>query len=329
MTVKKARTVSLKIKKLKSAKRRLLITDPRYSKIESELSKCLAGYKGEQRLDYYLSRWTDPGQEFLVLNDLRLSNKDVYFQIDTLILFHSFYLALEAKNMNGILEFDPVFQQLIQTTKRNNVEMKEYYFDPICQVLNQKAQLQQWLKNKKLPDLPGECLVVFTNSNSFVRAISNPNMVERYVTKVIGLTQKMDMLMKRYPKEVISSKDLRKTAGALIKSNEPLQTNPLQKLNIQYEHLQKGVYCSKCERLSFKKFRSIWRCVICNSVSKDTYLNDLEDYFLLVKPTISVSELKDFLGLEHISTARRIVQSSGLEYVGRTNGRQYTLPFSL
>lgn len=328
MTVKKARTVSLKIRKLKSANRRLLVTDPSYSKVESELSKCLAGYKGEQRLDYYVSRWTGPGQEFLVLNDLRLSNKDVHFQIDTLILFHSFYLALEAKNMSGILEFDPVYQQLIQTTKRNNVEMKEYYFDPICQVQNQKAQLQQWLKNKKLPDLPGECLVVLTNSNSFVKAISNPNMVERYVTKGIGLTQKMDMLVKRYSKEVISLKDLRKTAASLIKSNEPLQTNPLQRFNIQYEHLQKGVYCSKCESMSFKRFRSIWRCVICNSVSKDTHMNDLEDYFLLVKPTISVSELKDFLGLDHISTARRMVQSLQLNYVGRTNGRQYTLPFS-
>jgi hypothetical protein len=230
--------------------------------------------------------------------------------------------------MSGILEFDPVFQQLIQTTQRNNVEMKEYYFDPICQVQNQQAQLQKWLKHKRLPDLPGECLVVMTNPNSFVKAISNPSMVERYVTKGIGLTQKMEMLIKRYPKDVMTVKDLRKTAASLIKSNDPLQTSPLQGLNIQYEHLQKGVYCSKCESMSFKRFRSIWKCVICNSISKDTHLNDLEDFFLLVKPTISVSELKDFLGLDHISTARRIVQSLQSNYVGRTKGRQYTLPFS-
>ncbi|MGA5690485.1 nuclease-related domain-containing protein [Cytobacillus pseudoceanisediminis] len=80
----------------------------------------LAGYKGEQAIDFHLSKL--PEKEFLIFHDLRLSSGKHFFQIDTLILNHASALILEVKNYGGTLYFDPDSNQLIHTTSKGEVK---------------------------------------------------------------------------------------------------------------------------------------------------------------------------------------------------------------
>ncbi|MGV3488207.1 MAG: NERD domain-containing protein, partial [Tuberibacillus sp.] len=51
------------------------------------------------------------------------------------------------------------------------------------------------------------------------------------------------------------------------------------------------------------------------------------DYFLLIKPTITVAECCEFLCIESRHIAKRILQSMKLRSTGRTKGRIYHSPW--
>lgn len=72
----------------------------------------MAGYRGEQSLDYYLGFLTN----YFILHDLRLPDRDHHFQLDTLLISPYFILILEVKNISGTLIFDDHFKQLIRVT---------------------------------------------------------------------------------------------------------------------------------------------------------------------------------------------------------------------
>ncbi|WP_078381258.1 nuclease-related domain-containing protein [Sutcliffiella halmapala] len=327
MTIKKCRELPIRVRKLMALKRRLLPNHSKIPAIDSEISRRMAGYNGEKSLDYYLNQWPFPESEYLVFNDLRLPHKDSYFQIDTLILFSCFYLILEVKNMNGMLEFDPAFQQLIQTNLKNNQEIKDYYPCPITQVQNQQVKFEAWLSKNKIPLVTGECQVVITNNKSFIRAISNPKLVGNYVIRNTVLTHRMDALIMRNKKKLWTPKDHRKITSTLLKQNEPVKYNPIEQFDILPEEIQKGVFCPQCEGMKVEKRRARWECSQCNFISLDAYLTSLEDYYLLFKSTITISELQEFFQLNYLSTARNILQSLQLEHFGNTSQRQYILPF--
>ncbi|MFE8701377.1 hypothetical protein ACFYKX_12300 [Cytobacillus sp. FJAT-54145] len=64
----KERKVPIKVEVNKALLRRLASTHPKRKKIETDLGKNLAGYNGEQSLDYHLSFL--PNDEFFILHDL-------------------------------------------------------------------------------------------------------------------------------------------------------------------------------------------------------------------------------------------------------------------
>ncbi|WP_243292865.1 hypothetical protein [Bacillus sp. FJAT-47783] len=53
--IKKERTKPIKLKKLEALIRRLSSTHPKRPLVQKELAKHLAGYRGEQSIDYHLS----------------------------------------------------------------------------------------------------------------------------------------------------------------------------------------------------------------------------------------------------------------------------------
>lgn len=87
----KERSIPEKILILQALLRRLPRNYPKIPQLKGELAKSLAGYKGEQSVNYHLSFL--PEKEFLLLYDLRLFNGNHYFQMDTLILtpYFAFY----------------------------------------------------------------------------------------------------------------------------------------------------------------------------------------------------------------------------------------------
>ncbi|WP_180968208.1 nuclease-related domain-containing protein [Cytobacillus massiliigabonensis] len=110
----KERTIPIKIQKIEALLRRIPKSHWKRAEMEADLAKRWAGFRGEQTLDFPLSKLLE--KDFMIFHGLRLSNGKHFFQIDTLLLTTYFALVLEVKNYTGTLYFDPLLNQLIQTT---------------------------------------------------------------------------------------------------------------------------------------------------------------------------------------------------------------------
>lgn len=134
--------------------------------IERDFAKYNAGFKGELSLDYHLSELIE--EDFHIFHDLRLPrdhDKQLYFQIDTLIVHSQFCVLIEVKNLIGNLYFDHQYDQIIRT--RDGID--ETFSDPINQVELQKDHFANWLILNKFPEIPLHTLVVITNPKSYIR----------------------------------------------------------------------------------------------------------------------------------------------------------------
>ena len=103
------RPIPIRIQKNEVLLRRLPKNHITRAAIESELARRWSGHRGEQAVDFPLSKL--PESDYLIFHGMRLTNGQFYFQIDTLILTAYFALVLEVKNYVGTLYFDPVLNQ--------------------------------------------------------------------------------------------------------------------------------------------------------------------------------------------------------------------------
>ncbi|MFV2047371.1 nuclease-related domain-containing protein [Metabacillus sp. YM-086] len=103
MIVKK-REIPLIILKLQALLERIRPGQIKVPEIKNDLSKRLAGYKGEKAVDYQLSFL--PEDNFYILNDIRLKESGRYFQMDSLLLNRYYLIKLEIKNIAGTIYFD-------------------------------------------------------------------------------------------------------------------------------------------------------------------------------------------------------------------------------
>lgn len=166
MIVKK-RTIPIKILKNYALLRRMPINNPKIAQITSDLAKRMAGYKGEQALDFHLSKLSE--KEYHIFHGLRHTNGKYFFQIDTLILTTRYALILEVKNYSGVLFFDSVCNQLIQTSPAGE---EKGYANPIEQANQQLQELKKWI-NKRNIHLPIEFLVVISKPSTIIKTAPN------------------------------------------------------------------------------------------------------------------------------------------------------------
>ncbi len=181
-------------------KRRIHPKHERYKDFLSELGIKEAGIHGEQALDYYIKLFPEQDPPFRIFHDLRLPYRDTFFQIDTLIVFSSFYLILEVKNYRGIIHIDPKNHQVIQEIEDSPLKSLP---DPILQVNNQSLKLDSWINNIKFPTLPAEKFVILTNPKAIIKVISYPSLVEKYVIRPAVLLGQLDPLLNKHSKVLL------------------------------------------------------------------------------------------------------------------------------
>lgn len=316
----KSRKIPLKIRKLEALLRRLPQAHPKRKVIEEDLAKSAAGYKGEQSLDYYLSFL--PESEYFIFQDLRLFEKNHYFQLDTLILSPSFFLILEVKNISGTLTFDQTFHQLIRTV--NGVE--EVFPDPIQQVRHQQFQFQNWLKSNHCPLVPVDSLVVISNPHTQIKTSGN-SKPQLPVIHSTSLLDKVNRLKEIYKEEILLKKDIRKLCKLLKKHDSPSNPEILERYQISKSDLLTGVLCTRCRAIPMDRKSGKWICPNCSFFSKDAHISALADYSLLVHSAITNEEAREFLHLSSRSIAHHLLMQMNIPYSGTTKGRAYSLSF--
>ncbi|MGC4377355.1 nuclease-related domain-containing protein [Fictibacillus sp. Mic-4] len=317
----KQRKIPIKIKKLEALLRRLPKHHPKRSEIEVDLAKSLAGYKGEQSLDYYLSFL--PADEYFILHDLRLSGGNYYFQLDTFIISSSFLLILEVKNLSGTLQFDQIFHQLLRT----NGEKEEVFPDPVQQVEHQRFQLKKWLENNRFSSIPIEPLVVISNPQAIIKTTSRDSRLLPPVIRNSSLFKTIHQMKEIHQEEKLSKKDIRKLCRLLLKHDIPNNPDMLERYQISEFELIAGVQCPACDAIPMERKRGKWICSHCFTSSKDAHIRALNDYVLLFQSSITNEQMRSFLKLSSPNVANKLLRQMNIPYSGTTKGRAYSLSF--
>ncbi|MFI8686446.1 nuclease-related domain-containing protein [Rossellomorea sp. NPDC077527] len=287
------------------------------SKIEESLLKAWAGYHGECKADRQLSTIDHP--QMLILNDLCIPIGKTFFQIDTLILTKTFILVLEIKNIAGTMEFGSEFDQFSRTYKGEVTGFP----NPISQANRNMLHLSHWFQKKKLPLLPLDYLVVFTNSTSLLTSSNRHRKTVDKAIKVENLVAKYLSIQESYSrsKSVLIQKELKKISNALMKEHLPYSA-----FKEEHDEIIPGVRCSQCNRFNMVRQMRSWYCTACGIFDKVAHQQAIFDYLLLVNPTITNKRAREFLGVESSRVAYKLLNTMKLASEGTGKGRVYSLP---
>ena len=316
--IKKERLYPLSALKLEALLRRLPATHEKRQIIERDLAKILAGYRGEQSLDYHLNFLDDANH--LIFHDIRLPLKEHFFQMDTLILTSRFAFILEVKNLFGSITFDPDFNQLI----RMYLDSEEVFPDPVTQVNNQKFKLTQWLKNHGYT-IPIYTKVVISNPQTIMKSNTNNQHYLKQITRSANIVSAIMKTTDQQSPPILTDKDLKKITRLLLKDHTELYRNDLKRYNLTEAELTPGLYCPNCQHIPLIKKRYKWYCSNCSYADKHAIIHSLFDYYLLLGPTITNSQFRRFFDIISPSASTKILSSLNLSRSGTTKGVVYHL----
>ncbi|MCG1022110.1 nuclease-related domain-containing protein [Sutcliffiella horikoshii] len=265
----------LTIKKLEALLRRIDKNHPKRPQIEQDLAKRLAGYKGEQSMEYHLSFLDE--RKFYILHALRLqSSSNYYFQMDVLLLTSKYFLIIEIKNIIGQVTFENHFAQFIRTL--NGIE--EGFYNPLDQVKKQKLRLDSFIESQKIKRPPIKSLVCFTNPQTIIRSDSRVK-ASQYVMHAHNLFSKLEQLNQQFDSSNFTEKELLKISRKLLKQHCEENVNILERYDINRNEILKGVQCPGCSNIPLNRQSGSWFCEKCNLKSKNAHIATLEDYRLL------------------------------------------------
>ncbi|USK49676.1 NERD domain-containing protein [Bacillus sp. CMF12] len=302
---------------LEALLRRIPEHHPAREKVISEYKKRSAGFKGEERLFYYLS-FLEP-KKYWIFHDLRLSNGSHFFQIDALLLTANFALILEVKNWTGTLIFSPHFQQVIRIQN----DKEEGFPDPLSQARHQTNQFRNWLGLNGFPDIPLEFLVVISHPSTIIKAETDPLQISKRVLHSHHLLSKMNGIENKFPQEKTDSKEIRKLCRTLLKKHNPAQSEILEHFNVSAEEILTGVSCPKCTSLPMIFHWGKWHCPMCLFSSSLAHEAAVQDYFRLIKPSITNSQFRSFTHIPSPYAASRLLSRMNLSFKRNKRHRIY------
>jgi hypothetical protein len=308
--------ISLRIEKLKVLDYRLPYTDLRKVEVMNDYNSRMIGYHGEKSLEFYLEPLIQSA-DFHVFHDIRLKLGDYYFQIDYLILCNKFGLILEVKNRSK----DWCFGPFNQASQLNNGK-KEKTQNPVSQAKLQARKLIRWLKENHCEEFPIHYLFVNANEKSKI-IFEEGNDQKKNICNSEGLYDKIEQIDNFYKEELLTKKDLWKIKNLLLANHTPDDIDILEYFNLSLKNLLPGVQCPKCNCIPMKYHYGVWTCCHCKEKSKTAHIKAIEEYFLLIKPSITNSELRYFLQINSIKIANTILTSLKLPFSGKFKDRVY------
>ena len=308
---------SVRLQKYEALIPRIPLNHPVLPEVQAEYKKWLAGYKGEKSLVFYLSML--PEAKYTIFHDLRLHLGKYFFQIDYIILCSAFALILEVKNRSGEYFFE---KNLNQATITNN-GATERIKNPVTQARLQAAKLNRWLQEHGCGELPILFLFVNANEKATIKLAPGTEPLLRNMCNSEGLLEKVSQIQNQYKEDKLDSKEIKKIRRLLLTNHTPDDPSLLNRFNLTEQNLLTGVQCLSCGYLPMKYQRGTWNCPSCNAASKTAHAKAVNDYFLLIKPSLTNAELRQLLHINSPRTANRLFHSMELPYSGTGRNRVY------
>ncbi|MDP4156928.1 MAG: NERD domain-containing protein [Bacillota bacterium] len=304
-------------------KRRINLFHPTRTEIEEDYQHRMTGYRGEKAISYFLDKLAP--DQFDIIHDLRLPcpNRDDFFQIDKLVLSTLILpVNIEVKNWKCDIHFDKHLDQVIKIYPEKNKRVRAQ--NPVLQAREQAQQLGIWLAQHDFGHIPIEYLFANGNEKSIITAdLGMEHILKNVCTgeTLIDKINRIDQLPNSFTKS-----SLKILEDALLAAHTPPIYDIQKMYNISPKEIIPGVHCPKCELLAMFYKNGIWICPHCHYQSKTAFLPSINDYFLLIKPTITNAELRWFLQISSPDTATHILQSLNLPHNGSKKGRIYFKP---
>ena len=133
--------------------------------------------------------------------------------------------------------------------------------------------------------------------------------------------------MKKYTSALLNSRQLKKLYSCLIADHNPAEIDILQRYALQINDLIKGAQCPSCLSFPMSRVHGNWKRFACSHVSKDAHIQALNDYALLINPTITNKEARNYLGSLSSDAAKRILKQTCGVSAGNKKGKRYFIPF--
>jgi Nuclease-related domain len=289
--------------------------------IVMEYNNRLTGHRGEESVDFYLESLSS--SDYRIYHDLRFLLGKYYFQIDVLILCSRFIVVLQIKNWSRDWHFEKNFKQ----TSINNKGKMERTPNPIQQAKVQAMKLKKWLENHNITGIP--ILYIFVNSNENVHINSDDYQMTRNMCNSEMLLEKIEQIANDHKLVKLDDKELKKINRLFLTKHTPDDPDLIKLYNLSVkEDILTGVQCPnpKCNYLPIPYKSGTWCCPRCRTKSKTAFIKGIQDYFLLISPSIKNSEARNFLQIQSRKVMHRLLTSMNLPVTGSFKNRTYHQP---
>ncbi len=290
-----------------------------HPKIQSEYQKYKAGFYGETQMDYKLSLLSE--SEFSHLPDVRLKNNQKFFQMDSVIITPKVIFIIEAKNLQGILEYYASQRQLVQLSDKGQTS----YADPLLQAKIQLNHLTEWIRNFNY-SIPIEPLVVSTNPSTVIKNIDNNKEFNNRFLTLENLTFRIKEIYHSYGKKILNNYDMAILAKKMIKGDIPLRRDLIKFHGIPQDHFIYGIACAYCEKSPLHRDQKNWICTECGKNDRKIHERVILDYFLLYDTTLSNAQCRKILNLPNRFVAYRMLKTMKLDHYGNKKTTMYKSP---
>jgi len=280
---------------------------PARAKIEADLAKYQAGFRGEQNLAYFLD--TFQKDDWHLFYALKL--KDC--QIDTLLLTPTFISLLESKNYAGAVRFETDGQFLRRIT-----DWYEGYPNPLLQVGRHRALLRKWLANYGVPQLSIEADVSIAFPTTIIENPGHLRHVQEHVFHAEHAPLKIEKLMGKYKHTGNLAKFFPQVEQLLLQEHIDEPPNVLTLFNVHQSELQRGVCCDKCRAFDMQRIYANWLCPRCGNKSKNAHIPMILDYFLLLGSSMTNKQCREFLRVNDRKLIRNLLIK--MEFRPKGNG---------
>ncbi|MDQ0200968.1 nuclease-related domain-containing protein [Neobacillus ginsengisoli] len=224
--------------------------------------------------------------------------------------------VLEVKNIGGVLEFRDNPPQLIRTREDGH---KDGFESPVVQLERNCELLKEWLMRRSI-HLPIYGAVVLAYPKQIV-AVSPaktkllfPNLIPSFIRSIPQQGKKLD-------KETFDW-----VSADLVKSHQIFIPKPIcETYDIPFSEFKTGVRCEACGRIRMVKLPRTWYCPHCKVTNSQAHFKTLREWFLIFKRNITNRECRDFLQINDIQVAKRILQMMNWQSQGTFRNRLYIM----
>ncbi|WP_106496245.1 NERD domain-containing protein [Lentibacillus sp. Marseille-P4043] len=276
--------------------------------LQQDVARRLKGYIGEKKVDHHLDQLA---HRYTILHDVCLKTRNgKTFQIDTIVIAQHAIFLIDSKNYTGTITFDTILKQFT----RDDGDKETGYRYPITQAENHYLQIENWLHDHHLPNVPIHFFIAIAEPSTVIKVIGDKQDIARVVMHGDHVPMKLMEMDAEYARNNSARLPSRKIGEGILRECQEFDVDILSQYGIKKQDIKPGVRCPSCGQLGMRRIYGKWKCDYCKKTFKKANLNALSDYRLLIEPWITNQECRRFLNLNSRSVATRILKASNLIY---------------